>query len=44
LIILRHDAVKFLINDPKQKEEAKKAIKQVYKYCDTPEKEEEFYQ
>tara|TARA_B110000285_G_C15090360_1_gene598721 strand:+ start:878 stop:994 length:117 start_codon:yes stop_codon:yes gene_type:complete len=27
LIFCRNDAVKFLINDPKQKEEAKKAIK-----------------
>jgi hypothetical protein len=27
LVFLRNDAVKFLINDPKQKKEAKKAIK-----------------
>jgi hypothetical protein len=42
-VFLRNDAVKFLINDEKQKKEAKIAIKQVYKYCDTPEKEEEYY-
>jgi len=44
LVICRHDAVKFLINDENQKKEAKVAIRQVYKYCDTPEKEEEYYQ
>ena len=34
-LILRNDAVKFLVNDDNKKEKALKAIKQVYKYANS---------
>jgi hypothetical protein len=41
--ICRYDAVKFLVNDNDKKEEAIKAIAQVYKYANTREKQEKYY-
>jgi len=37
------DSIKFLVNDPKRKQEAYQAMSLMYKHCDSEEKKEEFY-